>query len=467
MKLNPEQKKAANCDIAKHVKVVAGAGTGKTRVLVARAVRLATFHKVHLREIRLVAFTKAASKVMNKRIEKALGLGSSRVATTFHSFCMRILKNCPQSKFVKFTIINDKEQLSLIKSCLRKIDPKSSNKATGAVEVMSKARLNQMCPVQALKDRYRFDSKQAEQLVKLYATAKRKKLKFDYCDMLLEADNLLNNKNAAKWVVDYCRYLLIDEAQDLNAPQWSIVNRLIASGSKVFCVGDPAQAIFEFGGAVVEKFIAFDSRYVGTQVHHLSKNYRSSPEVVEFSNWYRKRVNNQLNCVITTRAPHSQPAITDFDSLQKASIWLTNKLKIKQLDGAKLSHIAVLIRVAKQGDVIKKAFEEAKIPIRKKGVKNGVRIITVHKAKGQEWDTCYLIDPRLVASHWGAYLNNKQTENCLWYVAITRAKKELVICSSTSRQVAYSDAKKSDNFIIDDTPNRLFRFEDNSITEQV
>ncbi|MCL1096163.1 UvrD-helicase domain-containing protein [Shewanella kaireitica] len=463
MKLNTEQKEAVNCDIARHAKVVAGAGTGKTGVLVARAVHLVTCHRVHLREIRLVAFTKNASKVMNKRIKKTLGLGTSRVATTFHSFCMRILKNCPQSKLAKFTTLDEEQLCSIIKDCMRGVDPKLINKATRAVEVMNKARINQECPVQALKDRYQFNVKQAELLINLYAAAKRKAMKLDYCDMLFEADKLLSNEKAAKWTVEHCRYMLIDEAQDLNTPQWSIVDKLICNGTKVFCVGDPAQSIFEFSGGVVEKFIDFDSMYKGTQTYYLSENYRSSPEIVEVSNWYRKQINKQMNIVSTNCPSASKPTIADFDSLQETSAWLANKLKIKKLDGTKLSQIAILIRGSKQGDVIKKALEEAKIPIKKKGVKNGVSIITIHKAKGREWPTCYLIDPRLTASQWGTYLNNKQTEHCLWYVAITRAKKELVICSSTSRQAAYSGAKKSDKFIIDDTPSRLLQFDSSTI----
>lgn len=463
MKLNTEQEKAANCDIARHVKVVAGAGTGKTGVLVARAVHLVTFHKVQLREIRLVAFTKSASKVMNKRIKKTLGLGTSRVATTFHSFCMSILKNCPLSKLAKFTTLDEELLCSIIKNCMREVNPKLINKATGAVEVMNNARINQDCPVQALKNCYQFSSKQAELLIDLYAAAKRKEMKLDYCDMLLEADKLLQNMKAAKWAAKRCRYLLIDEAQDLNTPQWSIVDKLICNGTKVFCVGDPAQSIFEFSGGVVEKFIDFDSMHKGTQTYYLSENYRSSPEIVEASNWYRKQINKQLNIVSTNCPSASKPTIADFDSLQETSAWLANKIKIKQLDGTKLSQIAILIRVSKQGDVIRKALEEAKIPIKKKGVKNGVWIITVHKAKGREWPSCYLIDPRLTASQWGPYFNNKKAEHCLWYVAITRAEKELVICGSTSRLAAYSDAKKSDKFILDDTPSRLLQFENSSI----
>ena len=465
MKLNPKQKKAANCDIASHVKVVAGAGTGKTRVLVARAVHLAITEGVSQINIYLVAFTKAAAGIINKKLKKALGIESSRVATTFHKYCMSILKKCPSSKLAEFTVLDEEAQSSLIAEILRKLEPSLSHKAVGVAKVMNQARSSQQCQVQALVGRFAINSKQAEKLICLYSKMKVQRTKIDFNDILLEADKLLQNKKAAKWAAKRCRYLLIDEAQDLSAPQWSIVDSLISNGTIVFCVGDPAQAIFEFSGAAVEKFNTFDSKYAGTQVLNLSENYRSSPSIVELSNWNRMRINQQLNNVVPALKLGVKPVIIDFDNLLETSIWLAKNLKGKLLKTDNLNKVVILIRASKVGEVIEAALEAENIPIKKKGVKHGVKILTVHKAKGLEWDSCYVIDSRLSGGKWNGMWNclwnNKQTENCLWYVAVTRAKKELFICASTLRVAAYSDSSPSDNFIIDDIPSKLVCFEDN------
>jgi DNA helicase-2/ATP-dependent DNA helicase PcrA len=465
MKLNSEQEKAVYCDIEKNVKVVAGAGTGKTRVLVERAIYLASCDGVEVKKIRLVSFTKSVANEIKVRLRDRLGQDAAKVVTTFHRFSRQLLVKCPKSKFRDYGVLDTKGQTLLINKCLNKLIPELSEKAKGVASVINYARSNQECPAQSLEKRFSIDAELWKRLFNRYSSAKRKARKLDFNDILLEAESLLNNKSAAKWAAKRCKFLLVDEAQDLSLSQWNVVNSLIENGTKVFCVGDPAQAIYGFGGAVVEKFNYFESQYDGCRVYHLSENYRSTFNVVNLGNWKRKRINKTYNHIVSNGEIGMKPIICDFADLTSMSDWLAKDLLDKKLKPSELNQVSILIRARSIGKIIKARLDEEGIPVRTKHNKYGVKLLTVHKAKGREWDTCYVIDPRLSGTGWNGMWdrlwNDKQTENCLWYVATTRAKKELTICSFNLRRAAYSDARKIDDYIIDAIPNEFLCYKGN------
>jgi DNA helicase-2/ATP-dependent DNA helicase PcrA len=459
MKLNPEQEKAVYCDIAKNIKVIAGAGTGKTRVLVERAIHLANCDGVEVKNIRLVSFTKSVANEIKVRLRDRLGKDATKVATTFHKFSLQLITKCPISKYSDYSVLDNKEQILIVTRILKKLVPDLLEKTKSITNIINYARSNRECPAQSLEERFSIDAGLWKKLLNRYSKAKHKARKLDFNDIILKADGLLNNKPAAEWAAKRCKFLLVDEAQDLNLSQWSIVSRLIENGTKVFCVGDPAQAIYGFSGAIVERFNHFESQYNDSQVFHLSENYRSTFSIVNLGNWKRKRINKTYNHIVSTGDIGMKPIICDFAGLSSMSDWLAKDLLDKKLKPSELSQVAILIRAKSVGKIIKSRLDEEGIPVKSKRNKYGVKLLTVHKAKGREWDTCYVIDPRLSGKGWSGMWeplwNNKQTENCLWYVATTRAKKELTICSYNLRRATYSDARKIDDYIIDVIPNEL------------
>ena len=289
--LNPQQKQAATTE-SKHSLVLAGAGCGKTKTIVARAAYLID-QGVPANQIQILTFTRRSASEIVARVELALGDQAKGLrASTFHTFCMYLLRRIPKAfGLEQFSIIDRDDQLMMFRLIRGKDDKKNPNqlpKPQELCDLYSFARNTRQKLSDALEKQHPehivFKDQIAE-FMKEYETRKRARSFLDYDDILaIVASALDQSEGLVDYVSSICRHMLVDEMQDTNPLQWALLEPLKEKVS-LFCVGDDAQSIYGFRGADFENIHHFKDRVPDAKIHKLEKNYRSTQEILDLSNW--------------------------------------------------------------------------------------------------------------------------------------------------------------------------------------
>lgn len=297
--LNEQQTEAATF-AGRNLLVLAGAGTGKTRTIIARAKYLLDSGVLPTRLL-VLSFTRKSAREIVARLESSVSADSSRIkGQTFHSWCMELIERNPDVfNFGRFTVIDEDDRESAFKLvCGRHF--KSANYITHAqlAEVYSYV-VNARCNLSTALSRRlfngRMDENTREQILKklpAYQEAIRKYLAFkaerrylDYDDILQKvAVGLKKNPHAADFIASGYDHILIDEMQDTNPLQYLLLESFWGRCS-LFCVGDDAQSIYGFRGADFRSIHNFTDYVPDASVLRLTRNYRSTQEILDLSNW--------------------------------------------------------------------------------------------------------------------------------------------------------------------------------------
>jgi DNA helicase-2/ATP-dependent DNA helicase PcrA len=313
--LNNSQKKVVFFS-GKHLLVLAGAGTGKTRTIIARAAYLIS-SGVDPLKIQILTFTKRAANEIVTRVKASLDLNQAQNlhGSTFHSWCNQLLINFPNIFGTNsFTIIDEDDQHSIMKMVCGKNTIQFKDikiKARSLLDIYSFGRNTKRNLSESLKIKLFYDYSPAEQtkiieeigpnietLIRGYEIKKRERKYLDYDDMLLVvATRLSKDENAKNIVSGLYEHILVDEMQDTNPLQWDLLNPF-KEQSHLFCVGDDAQSIYSFRGADFKNIHSFTERVEDAEVYKLEDNYRSTQEILDISNWlleestiqYKKRL---------------------------------------------------------------------------------------------------------------------------------------------------------------------------------
>lgn len=443
IKLNDEQKEAVYCDSAGSVKVEAGAGTGKTRVLIARTLYLES-KGIKPKYIKTIAYTRNVRSEINQRLRKQ---GSECKAKTIHSLCLDILKRNPLSSYQKYEKLDEVKQHKKFKRYLKTLAPELVNDSKAIINHFNQNGLKGRKATAYLPKNWREHEEQLTKVISRYAVYKDKNKLLDYNDMIIKTAELLENPKAALQTAKKIRHILVDEAQDLSKPMWSIIKALKNSGTKVFLVGDQAQAIMGFAGAYVEQFNSFEADYDDVKFVRLLENYRCSPEILTLSNWCRKEVSKKLKPINANRKSNEKPLCLDATSFDNAAVQVVNYIKRHNLIGS----TSVLVRTNAQSNKVEEKIEEAGLLLKSKIFPKGIEVLTVHKAKGREWQNCFVIDPRLGRS----MASDQQTEHCLCYVSLTRAMSKLVLLFCTKGKIFNQNPRAKETYIFDKFPRKL------------
>lgn len=286
--LNKEQRDAATT-IDGPLLVLAGAGSGKTRVLTYRIANLVLNHSVPAWAILAVTFTNKAAREMKERVDKLLDTPSSDMwITTFHSFCVRVLRSdIDKLGFDRgFTIYDDQDQNSVIADIMKQqnIDEKKFSKARFR-SMISEAKNSSERPETYIMEAV---GQSADTFVDVYR-AYQKRLSecsaLDFDDLLLYAVRLFKEHPdvLAKYRRKF-RYVLVDEYQDTNFPQYQIVKLLCAEHRNICVVGDDDQSIYGWLGADIRNILDFEKDFEGAKVVRLEQNYRSTKPILECAN---------------------------------------------------------------------------------------------------------------------------------------------------------------------------------------
>jgi len=286
--LNPAQREAV-LTTEGPVLVVAGAGSGKTRVLTRRIAHLLAAVGAKPPEILAITFTNKAAAEMRERVEDLVG-PPARAAwvMTFHAACGRILRREAQHLGYRsnFTIYDSADQLRLTKQCLEDLerDPKRFT-PRGIHSQISNAKNQLIGPDEYASRVASFYDQTVADVYKLYQTKMHNSNAVDFDDMLYLTVEVLERFPEAreKWQKAF-RYVLVDEYQDTNHAQYRFLQLLAEKHSNVFAVGDPDQSIYAFRGADIRNVLEFEPDFPGAKTIALEQNYRSTNSILEAAN---------------------------------------------------------------------------------------------------------------------------------------------------------------------------------------
>src|SRR5258705_7369303 len=286
--LNPAQREAV-LETEGPLLVIAGAGSGKTRVLTNRVGHLITACGVKPNEILAITFTNKAANEMRERLEDLLGPNPRRLwILTFHAACGRILRReAPRLGYrTNFTIYDSADQLRLTKQCLEELDrdPKRFT-PRGIHSQISNAKNQLIGPAEYASRVSSFYDQTVADVYELYQRKLFASNAVDFDDMLYLTVDVLERFPEAKekWQKSF-RYVLVDEYQDTNHAQYKFLQVLAANHGNVFAVGDPDQSIYAFRGADIRNVLEFERDFPGAKTIALEQNYRSTNSILEAAN---------------------------------------------------------------------------------------------------------------------------------------------------------------------------------------
>jgi DNA helicase-2/ATP-dependent DNA helicase PcrA len=286
--LNPAQREAVLATEGP-VLVVAGAGSGKTRVLTYRIAHLVAAVGVKPQEILAITFTNKAAGEMRERLGSVVGdIARTMWVMTFHSACGRILRReAPRLGYrSNFTIYDQADQVRLVKQCLEELDRDPKRFVPRGIHAQISNAKNQLVSPEEYKSRVAsfFDQTVAD-VYELYQRRLLASNAADFDDLLMLTVEVLDRFPDArkKWQKAF-RYVLVDEYQDTNHAQYRLLQLLAGEHKNVFAVGDPDQSIYAFRGADIRNIMEFERDFGGAKQIALEQNYRSSNAILRAAN---------------------------------------------------------------------------------------------------------------------------------------------------------------------------------------
>jgi DNA helicase II / ATP-dependent DNA helicase PcrA len=286
--LNPAQREAVLATEGP-VLVVAGAGSGKTRVLTHRIAHLVSACGVKPQEILAITFTNKAAGEMKERLEGILGDIAPRMwVMTFHAACGRILRReAPRLGYrSNFTIYDQADQVRLVKLCLEELDRDPKRFVPRGIHAQISMAKDQLILPEAYKARVSsFYDQTVADVYELYQRRLIASNAVDFDDLLMLTVEVLERFPEARtrWQKAF-RYVLVDEYQDTNHAQYRLLQLLAGEHKNVFAVGDPDQSIYAFRGADIRNILEFERDFGGAKLIALEQNYRSTNSILQAAN---------------------------------------------------------------------------------------------------------------------------------------------------------------------------------------
>ncbi|MDZ4723922.1 MAG: UvrD-helicase domain-containing protein [candidate division Zixibacteria bacterium] len=266
--------------------IIAGAGSGKTRVLTRRLAYILTERKAEPHQILAVTFTNKAAAEMKERVAQLVGAGAATMnVSTFHSFCARLLRR--EAHVIgydnNFTIFDSADSLSLIKSCIKELGISDAQfPPKGQLRKISDAKNQLRSPEQfaATANGY-FESRTAT-IYSLYQKRLRECGAMDFDDLITNTVWLLtNNTEIGEKYRRFFKYLMVDEYQDTNRVQYLLLRNLLGGHDNICVVGDEDQSIYGWRGADIQNILGFEKDYPGAKIIKLEQNYRSTGAILK------------------------------------------------------------------------------------------------------------------------------------------------------------------------------------------
>ena len=287
--LNPMQKEAV-FHTEGPLLILAGAGSGKTRVLTHRVAYLIDEKNVNPWNILAITFTNKAAGEMRERVDQLVGFGAESIwVSTFHSTCVRILRRHIEclGYTTSFSIYDSDDQKTLMKQVFKSLDVDTKQfKERSVLGVISSAKDKLIMPEEFLLNAGQdFRQKKVGEIYKEYQKQLKKNNALDFDDLIVKTVELFqNNAEVLNYYQERFKYIMVDEYQDTNQAQFKLVNLLADKYRNLCVVGDDDQSIYRFRGADIENILSFESAFPGAKVIKLEENYRSTQNILNAAN---------------------------------------------------------------------------------------------------------------------------------------------------------------------------------------
>ena len=349
--------------------ILAGAGSGKTRVITHRVAYLMDEIGVNPYNILAITFTNKAAAEMRDRVNNIVGEGAERVwVSTFHSLCVRILRRFSDrlGYATNFNIYDSDDQKSAVKNILKelKIDPKKYPEKMFMAEI-SNAKERYISPDQYAKmNATDFVKTQTATVYSEYMKRLRKFNAFDFDDLIYKVVELFeHNPDVLELYQDRFRYIMVDEYQDTNHIQFLMVKQLASKYRNLCVVGDDDQSIYKFRGANITNILNFEKEYPDAKVVKLEQNYRSCGNILAAANAVIKHNEGRKDKALWTDQGDGEKLVFNQseDEYMEADR-VVNEIIRLTANGVQYKDIALLYRTNAQSRMFEEKFVTANIP---------------------------------------------------------------------------------------------------------
>ena len=371
--LNPQQLEAAT-ETEGYIRVIAGAGSGKTKTLTARYMYLVEMLGISTANILCVTFTNKAAAEMKKRIRQVLPDQDLGRITTFHGFCVGLLKeDCHVVQYPKtFLVLDEEDKEAILRTVFEDLGLTSKDLTIkdavdhigwrkggrGYVKTLIEADVNRLVDLSnnasTLKDKVMYR----------YFYEQRKCYGLDFDDLVYFALYILEHSREAreKWQ-QRLEYIMVDEFQDIDKDQYALADILSGYHRNLFVVGDPDQTIYTWRGADVKFILEFESRHDNVKTIYLNTNYRSAPQILAASNALIDKNRDRLKKKLSPVRPDTRkPLYFHAKTGQLEADWITANMRTLHEGGLSYSHMAILYRAHYVSRQLEESLIRNKIP---------------------------------------------------------------------------------------------------------
>nr|WP_174616510.1 DNA helicase PcrA [Virgibacillus ihumii] len=366
--LNHEQREAV-----KHTEgpllIMAGAGSGKTRVLTHRIAYLLGEKDVPPRNVLAITFTNKAAREMKERVRGLVGPGSEQIwVSTFHSMCVRILRRDIDriGYSSNFTILDSSDQLSVIKQTLKdlNIDPKKFE-PRAMLGAISSAKNELITPEEYSSKVGDFFERQVSQVYDRYQKTLQKNQSLDFDDLIMQTIHLFKRvPEVLEYYQRRFQYIHVDEYQDTNHAQYYLVKQLASKYENLCVVGDSDQSIYRWRGADIANILSFEKDYPSSRTIFLEQNYRSTKSILDAANTVIKNNTGRKPKNLWTENDEGKNLhYFQGTTEQEEALFITDKIQeLTGEEGFSRNDIAILYRTNAQSRAIESTLTKSFIP---------------------------------------------------------------------------------------------------------
>ncbi|MFF2483611.1 DNA helicase PcrA [Paenibacillus sp. NPDC058071] len=366
-KLNPPQREAVQATDGPLL-IMAGAGSGKTRVLTHRIAYLIEKKRVAPWSILAITFTNKAAREMQSRVASLIGpAGQDIWVSTFHSMCVRILrKDIDRIGFTSnFSILDSADQLSVIRNCMKDLNIDTKKFEPKAVQAAMSGAKNELLSPERYEQRtgdYFTDI--VSKVYKMYQKRLKSNNSLDFDDLIMTTIELFKEMpEVLEFYQNKFRYIHVDEYQDTNRAQYMLCRMLADKHHNICVVGDSDQSIYRWRGADITNILNFEGDYPEARTIMLEQNYRSTANILDAANAVINRNTGRKPKKLWTDSGAGEPIqVYQADSEHDEGYFVTGEIRKNVKNGHKYEDHAILYRTNAQSRVIEEILIKSDIP---------------------------------------------------------------------------------------------------------
>lgn len=350
--------------------ILAGAGSGKTRVLTHRIAYLIEERGVPPYNILAITFTNKAANEMKERVKSLIGdkLDDLWIGT-FHSICVRILRRYIDrlGYSSSFVIYDSYDQKTVVKECIKEMNlDKETYKERSILSTISSLKNTMVTPDEYINENYNsFYNRNVGEIYALYEKKLKSNNGLDFDDLILKTIELLkNNSDVLEYYQRKFRYIFVDEYQDTNKAQYQLVNLLSQKYKNLCVVGDDDQSIYGWRGADISNILNFEEDFPNTKIIKLEQNYRSTKNILDVANSVIKNNYERKDKALWTSNDEGKPIVIKMtsDEREEGDFVANNIEELIQKEGYNPSDFAILYRTNAQSRIFEEIFMRRNIP---------------------------------------------------------------------------------------------------------